>query len=76
MVNKKGYKKKKDGYTLKIQINEPVKYYKKDLKINPYILGLFLGDGSFRESTLHFYTDDYELIENIENITHWYRATI
>ena len=71
IINKKGYKKQKYGYTLKIQINEPVKYYKKDLKIDPYVLGLFLGDGSFRESTLHFYTNDYELVESIEQKTHW-----
>lgn len=71
IVNKKGYKKQKDGYILKIQVNEPVKYYKKDLKIDPYVLGLFLGDGSFRESTLHFYTNDYELVEKIEQKTRW-----
>jgi hypothetical protein len=42
---------------------------KKELPINPYLLGLLIGDGGFRSLTsLTFSTSDSELITNIKNI--------
>ena len=44
------YQNKKGGYKYKIPLNEPIKYSEKQYSIEPYILGLLLGDGSFRYS--------------------------
>lgn len=45
------YQNKKGGYKYKIPLNEPIKYSEKQYSIEPYILGLLLGDGSFRYSS-------------------------
>lgn len=38
----------KGGYRFHIRINEPVEYPEKQYKLSPYVMGTFLGDGSFR----------------------------
>jgi recombination protein RecA len=44
---------------------EPLKFNKQKLPLDPYLLGLLLGDGSFRDSTIKFSTLDTELLESI-----------
>ena len=44
---------------------EPVKFPHKNLPLDPYILGLLLGDGSFKKSSIIYTTADDELIEAI-----------
>ena len=60
------------GYRFKLSLNEAVQYPQKDLKLDPYIMGAFLGDGSFRyDSTnkaLNFSSKDEEIPEIICHI--------
>ena len=36
------------GYRFKIPVNQAVEFEEKELKVDPYVMGLALGDGSFR----------------------------
>lgn len=66
------------GYRFHIKINEPVEYVKKDLSVDPYIMGLLLGDGSFRytkeNKALTFSSKDDELPNKIAKILGKYRS--
>lgn len=50
MLKRYNGKVKRDGgkYYFKLPLNEPVQYEKKDYTVPPYVMGLLLGDGSFR----------------------------
>lgn len=67
------YKNKYGAYKFKVPINKAVEWEEKELPVDPYVLGLFLGDGSFRVSdsnkALEFSTKDEEIIESIEKLT-------
>ena len=41
-------KRDRGGYYFKLPLNEPAQYEKKNYTIPPYVMGLLLGDGSFR----------------------------
>lgn len=52
-------------YKYSIPINKPIKYVdKKELKINPYLLGLLLGDGGFTNKSRITFTNAEEEILN------------
>ena len=59
-------------------IEEPVRFEEdEEYKIDPYALGLLIGDGSLREEHISFSSGDEDLIENLEialpqkaNLTH------
>lgn len=63
------------GFNIMVPLNKAVNYPEKEFPIDPYILGLFLGDGSFRQGesnkALCFSSSDQELIHHIELITGW-----
>lgn len=40
----------------------------KELPLDPYLLGLLLGDGSFRSTTIKFSSIDQELIDKVDSI--------
>ena len=46
---------------------KPIKFPEKKLSIDPYILGLLLGDGGMTTNSITFSTDDQEMIEAIGN---------
>ena len=48
-----------------IPINEPIEFAKSDVKLDPYILGLLLGDGGFKKSVT-FTNSETELLEQIK----------
>lgn len=50
-----------------IPIAEPVQFSKKDLKIDPYVMGILLGDGTFRHN-LALSTGDIKIVNDIKNI--------
>jgi len=53
----------------KIPIVSPVEFNKKDLLIDPYLLGIILGDGRLTSNNQpHFVTKDEEIISEIHNI--------
>lgn len=57
------------GWRFSIRLNSPVEYKKKEYDIDPYIMGLILGDGSFRydktNKAFTFSTNDEELVKAI-----------
>lgn len=73
--NPKGLKDSKSGYRWSVPICEPVQYLEKGYSIPPYIMGLILGDGSFRYDTSQkgftFSSKDLELVESIANWGNW-----
>ncbi len=44
----------------------PINYDNKNIKIDPYLLGIWLGDGTSREGNIVCTNEDYEIINNIE----------
>ena len=57
-----------DGFGFGVPFNQSVEYGHKDLKLHPYVLGLLLGDGCFREQptnrNLTFSTKSVELLDS------------
>lgn len=64
------HKHKKAGYTYRYKIPsiQPVEFEKKELPINPYLLGLLLGDGTTCHSTPSISTIDQQIVDNIKGI--------
>lgn len=68
--NPKGLRNKQGGYRWSIPICEPVQYNEKKYTIDPYVMGLILGDGSFRynetNKAFYFSSADIELVKSIQ----------
>lgn len=60
------------GYRFHIKLNNAVEYSEKEYKLHPYIMGAFLGDGSFRYSSkrkcLIFSSEDDEIPNYIASL--------
>ena len=54
--------KESDRYKWQVPLPSPAFFNSKKITIHPYILGLLLGDGSFRGTSIGFTTADKELI--------------
>lgn len=48
-----------------IPIVKPIKFYKKELSVSPYLLGILLGDGCIK-NWVQFSTMDKEILDNIQ----------
>jgi replicative DNA helicase len=57
----------KKALNFKIPMVNPVEFNQKDLPINPYVLGIMLGDGYMKAS--RFTTKDVEIIDEVSMIT-------
>lgn len=68
--NPKGLQNKDGSYRWSIPICEPVQYEEKKYSIDPYVMGLILGDGSFRynkrNKAFTFSSADIELVKSIK----------
>lgn len=66
--------KRNDGnkeYRFRVPLTEPLQYEKKDFKLHPYILGLWLGDGSSHNTCISCDINDIkDTKENIEKCGH------
>jgi replicative DNA helicase len=60
--------KKRGRYNYRLPIVSPVEFTSKDVLIDPYLLGLLLGDGSLSDVSVSFSTKDDELFENIKHL--------
>ena len=49
-----------------IPIVKPIKFIKKEVNINPYLLGCLLGDGGFTTTNITFTSADDDIIEEIK----------
>ena len=57
--------KKRGRYNYRLPVVSPINFNEKDVLINPYLLGLLLGDGSICDSGVRISTKDDELFDNI-----------
>jgi len=48
--------------------NEPVQFEKQEVELNPYFLGLLLGDGTLTNSTPRISTSDNEIVDYIREL--------
>lgn len=56
------------NYKYKIPQQSCVEYEKKNLKIHPYVLGVLLGDGTFRNTTISFRANDEDIANRVESL--------
>lgn len=74
-ISKKELYQKGHGYKILVPMQKAVQYPEKQYLIDPYVLGLFLGDGSFRyqnkNKNLMFSSSDKELVDYISNTMNW-----
>lgn len=60
--------KKRGRYNYRLPVVSPVDFEKRDVLIDPYLLGLLLGDGSMCDSGVRISTKDDELFETIKHL--------
>ena len=60
--------KKRSRYNYRLPVVSPVDFEKRDVLIDPYLLGLLLGDGSMCDSGVRISTKDDELFETIQHL--------
>ena len=55
-------------YKFKVPVSCPVEYEHKDFKIDPYVMGAFLGDGCCKERQLTISSEDEEIPQKIASL--------
>ena len=58
----------KRGHKFAVPQSKAVEYPEKDLKVDPYVMGAFLGNGCLKEKQLTFSSNDEETVEEIRKI--------
>ena len=61
--------KKRGRYNYRLPVVSPIQFEEKDISINPYLLGLLLGDGSLTNQNPTITTKDDEIFDNIKSLT-------
>lgn len=64
----KGLRLKDGNYRFRIPLNKSVDYPKKQLEIDPYVIGTFLGNGCCLEEKLTISSADEELVQEIAKL--------
>lgn len=62
-----GAKRPSGDYRTKVPLTTPVSYPKKDYVIDPYILGVLLGDGGLAGNVIILTTPDTEIVTEVES---------
>ena len=62
-----GYLTPRGDYKYFVQTTKPVEYSKKDLEMDPYLLGLLLGDGSISQSSIIMATIEPEIVNYLKD---------
>ncbi len=62
----KGYLSNRGDYKYFIETTKPVNYSKKELIMDPYLLGLFIGDGCISQKKTAIATDDQEIVDYLK----------
>ena len=60
--------KKRGVYNYRLPMVSPVEFENKDILIDPYLLGILLGDGSITNSGIRIDTKDDEIFDNIKHL--------
>lgn len=58
---------KNSHHVFSVELSQPAEFIYKEVKFDPYVLGVLLGDGSFMDSTVSFTSFEPELIEYVQN---------
>ena len=59
-----------DGaYRYQIPMNKAVEYMVKDFSVDPYVMGVFLGDGCCLERDLTLSSQDEEILQEVARLT-------
>ena len=56
----------KECYPYKLPTPNPLKFDKRELKVDPYVMGVLLGDGCVCGSQIHFSTEDEFIVEEMK----------
>lgn len=67
-------RKNSKNYDIKFPVVERVNFTEKDLPIDPYLLGLLLGDGSISHQCVSMITKDPEIVEYCTDISSLYNC--
>jgi hypothetical protein len=51
-----------------VPVTAPVRFQPRDLPVDPYLLGVLLGDGSLTDKSVKFSTDDHEIVSRVESV--------
>lgn len=70
IIDKRGHK----SHNFSIPCSKAVNYSKRTLKVNPYLFGVFLGDGCCTKKALTLSSNDEEIVHNIMNILNAYEV--
>lgn len=62
-----GYLTNRGDYKYFIETTKPVNYSKKELIMDPYLLGLFIGDGCISQKKTAIATDDQEIVDYLKH---------
>lgn len=54
-----------NAHRYKIPITHPIEFKKRNLFIDPYVLGVLIGDGSLTAPTVEFTSADDEIVQNV-----------
>lgn len=65
---KSKHKRSGENFRYKIPSINPVEFEKKELPINPYLMGLLLGDGTTCHPTPSLSTIDQQIVDNVKEI--------
>jgi hypothetical protein len=68
IYNTKTYYKKGNTSKWKIPITNPLIFDKNEIPLDPYFLGLLLGDGGISTRSIHYTSADKELIDHIKTV--------
>ncbi len=56
------------NHQYQIPIVEPVRFQKQDISLEPYLLGILLGDGHFGKNTVSLSTADEEILDYVKSV--------
>jgi hypothetical protein len=62
------YKEKGGNNKWQIPIVKPIEFNSNELELNPYLLGVILGDGGMTQKGINFTTEDVEIVNHIKSI--------
>lgn len=63
-----GLQTKGGDWRYKIPISAPVEYEEKDFDVDPYVIGVFLGDGCCKERSLTLSSSDEEIVKEVSRL--------
>lgn len=67
IIDKGILKRNSTKYNFKVPVVKPIEFAQRELKFNPYLVGYYMGDGSFSRASITVGKGDKEFLENVLN---------